>query len=374
MKKILPSFRYVFILLFGLCFFIVKAQDRDSLLNLAKIYVYDNPEKAIEVANSILSSQSLEINTKVQANLVLSNAYSSLRDYNKSLEYALEAKNVSENLKDPLSQYQVMVKIAAQYHSLGVNDKALQILDESDKLIESLPQTETLKFSTGSNYAIRGFIYRDQLSCDIAIDYLNQAYEAFTLETETTASWANKSVTAYNKGNCYLTLNKLDSAKYNFKDAEELAIKAKANSLQAFSLKGLAEVYTLESKYDLAIENLESAHDLAKEVGDLILNRGISKGLSDNYLALKDWSNFQKYDEEYERITSQIIVNERTTINGLLDKYIQENTQNKSQLFKTYGLGILISSLILVGFLVWIAISEFHFQKELRRLKSKIKV
>lgn len=373
MKTKFLHIRFLLFFLLGLNFYSLKAQTQDSLLDVAKLYVYDKPEKAIEVANLILRSDPLEINTKIQAYLLLSNAYSSLRDYNKSLEYALEAKKVSENLKDPLSKYQVMLKIAAQYHSLGVNDKALQILDESDKLIESVPQTEIVRFSMGSNYAIRGFIYRDQLSCDIAIEYLNRAYEAFSIKEENTASMANKSVTAYNKGNCFLTLNQLDSAKTNFRNAEKLALKASANSLQAFSLKGLAEVNTLESQYELSIQNLESAQELAKEVGDLVLNRGIFKGLSDNYLAMKDWSNFQKYDYEYEKITSQITASERNTINSLLKNYDQEIDAKEKELSQKYSLGISIASVLFLGLLSWIIIGEIRFQKELKRLKSNIK-
>ena len=361
--------------LFALSFVLLPAQSskQDSLLEVATRNVYDQPEKALEICNQLLNEVDLSANTKIQVYLVLSNAYSSLRDYEKSLACALKAKEVSMTLEDPFAQYQVMVKIAAQYHSMGVNDKALQLLDESDKIIESIPKTDSLQFSMGSNFAIRGFIYRDQLSCEIAIDYLNRANEAFSVDKESSRSLANKSVTSYNKGNCFITLNQLDSAKSNFKNAQALAFKVGANSLQAFSMKGLAEVYTLEANYDKAIENLESAQELAKDVGDLVLNRGIYKGLSDNYLALNDWFNFQKYDEEYKLTNSQIKSSERATINTVLANYGQEIKEKEKSLYSLYGTGILVGIILFIFLLFWIVKGELKFKKEINLRKSQIK-
>ena len=361
--------------LFALSFVLLPAQTakQDSLLEVATRNVYDQPEKALEIGNQLLNEVDLSANTEIQVYLVLSNAYSSLRDYEKSLACALKAKEVSMTLEDPFAQYQVMIKIAAQYHSMGVNDKALQLLDDSDQVIAALPKTDSLQFSMGSNYAIRGFIYREQLSCEIAIDYFNRAYAAFSVVKESTRSLANKSVVAYNKGNCFVSLIQLDSAKSNFRNAQHLAFQARANSLQAFSLKGLAEVYTLEANYDKAIENLDSAQELAKDVGDLVLNRGIYKGLSDNYLALNNWSNFQKYDEKYKRTHSQIKRSERATINTVLASYEQEIKQKNTSMFTQYGVGISVGLIVFILLLYWIIRGELKLKREMNQLKSQIK-
>src|SRR5690625_7273517 len=99
----------------------------------------------------------------------------------------------------------------------------------------------------GNSYAIRGFVYRNQLSCDVANDYFNRALHAYSIYDDE-RSKGNQSVVAYNKGNCFLSLNQLDSAKVNFVLSENLAIKNRAKSLQSFALKGLAEVYRSEER------------------------------------------------------------------------------------------------------------------------------
>lgn len=354
---------------------ILSAQDskNEALFDSAVLYVYDQPQKAIKIGEILLKNYDKQPEKQVQVLLVLSNAYSSLRNYEKSLELSLEAKKLSVKIKKPDLQYQVLNKIAVQYHLLGVNDKALQVLDESDKLLESIPDKDSLQFVVGNNYAIRGFIYRDQLSCDIAIEYLNKAYKAFSTREETVASLANRSVVTYNKGNCFVTMNQLDSAKINYIMSEDLASRAAANSLQAFSLKGLAEVYTLESKFKESNQLLNNAYDLSKNVGDLVLNRGIYKGMADNYLALKDWENFYLYDEKFKKTIVQIKENERTTIQTLLDGYLMEKTKEKKKVQMNYGIAFLVASVVLIALVFWTIKSERSFRKSISELKTKIK-
>src|SRR5690625_6480104 len=53
-------------------------------------------------------------------------AYTSLRDYEKSLEYALEAEKLSSHLRSDFVHLKVLAGVAVRYHELGVNDKTLK--------------------------------------------------------------------------------------------------------------------------------------------------------------------------------------------------------------------------------------------------------
>ena len=371
------TLKYRFCLYLFLTFFILQntygQKDEDSLLNAAVMNIYDHPDHAIQIGKELLKEYKSNPEKQINVLLLMSNAYASKRDYEKSLDYALQTKEINKSLNNQLLQLQILNKIAAQYHQLGVNDQALQVLDEADLIVKTYPKQDSIYFIMGNNFALRGFIYRDQLSCDIAIDYLNKAYESFLKVPQNVRSWANRSVTSYNKGNCFISLNKLDSAKISFFDAKSLAEKAKANSLQAFSLKGLAEVYTLEGRYEEALEELQNANVLAENVGDLVLNRGIYKGMADNYLALKDWENYAVYDEKFETTRQQTKINERKTINNLLKNYSSEIDTKETETQRKMGLGILIGTILflfVLGLIIW---GEISFQKTLKQLKSQIK-
>jgi tetratricopeptide (TPR) repeat protein len=361
-----------------ICFFLIQKAfsqtKEDSLYNVAVMSVYDNPDKSIELGNQIFQNNSQDPKKQVLALLLISNAYSSKRDYEKSLEFALKTKEITLNPEDKILNMQVLNKIAAQYHQLGVNDKALQILDESDLEARNYEHPDSLHFLMGNNYVIRGFIYRDQLSCDIAIEYLDKAYQEYSKTEENAKTQVNKSVTSYNIGNCYITLNQLDKAKESFFKSLNLAEKAEANSLAAFARKGLAEVYTLESQYGEALNELKKAEVLAKEVGDLVLNRGIYQGLAGNYLALKDWSNYQVYHEKFESTSRLIKENERTTINSILENYSQEISDKKSELNTQFWSLILFLFLLILGLIFWIFRSQKTFHQQFTRLKSQIKI
>lgn len=356
-------------------FSILNAQPKvDSLYNQAVIDVYDNPDKTIEFAKNYFKENSNNPKKQVQALLLISNSYASKRDYQKSLEYALKSKEIKISDEHKVLEMQILNKIAAQYHQLGVNDKALEVLDEADLATTNYQHQDSIRFLIGNNYAIRGFIYRDQLSCDIAIEYLNKAYREFSFAEESPRSMANKSVTAYNIANCYVNLNQIESAKAHFLTAKHLAQQADANSLTSFAMKGLAEIYTLESQYEKAIQELILAEKLADKVGDLVLNRGIYQGLSANYLAIKDWENYHKFNVEFEELSSQIKQNERSTINTILDHFSQEMKEKKSKMRLQYFAIFTALICVFFGLIFWIFRRQKYFQSQLNRLKYQIKI
>ena len=87
-------FSWVFCLLMPFSF----AQERnDSLLKVALMDVYDKPEKAIEIGTILLKNYDKNPEKQIQVLHILTNAYWSLRNYEKSLETILQAKNLSQN-------------------------------------------------------------------------------------------------------------------------------------------------------------------------------------------------------------------------------------------------------------------------------------
>ncbi len=362
---------YMLILMTAAPLFLYGQKVSDSLFRVATMDVYEHPDRSIEIGERMLKTSDKK-KDKVSALLLISTAYSSQREYENSLKYALKAKDLSESARDVLSQLKVINKIAAQYHQMRVNDKALQYLDEFDRLLEGYPHKDSARLILGNNYGVRGFIYRDKLNCDIAIDYFNSAIKQFQLDKDNPMMVANISVILYNKGNCFISLNKNDSAKSSFKQSITLSKNINAKSLQAFSQKGLAETLTLEGKYDEAISELRSANENAKEVGDLVLNQGIYKGLSDNFLALNDWGSYQAYYKKYTLTQAQIRKAERNSIGISLKKHLEE-TQWQMKTTRTHYIIAIV--LCVLGILILAAViiyKQKKFHREFNLLKSKL--
>src|SRR5690606_9959714 len=244
--------------------------------------------------------------TKVNALMLISNAYLSKRENEKSLEFALKARDFLPEIESVKTRINVLNTIGMQHQQLRIYDKAIEYLDEALALVETFEQKDSIYTLLGYNYAARGFIYREQMSCDIALNYFDKSIAQYKKGNSNKAKNGNLSTLYYNKGNCFLRATKIDSARANFEKSIDFAQTVDAKSLYAFAKKGLSEVYTAEGNYAEAINILKEAEEASKNVGDLILNQGIYKNLSDNYLAVNNPDLYAIYFEKFNEIQNQI--------------------------------------------------------------------
>ena len=257
----------------------VRAQNKtqlDSLIRASTLEIYENPDKAIATGRAISEDPKNNSKIKIRGLMLVSDGYSSKRDYQKSLEYVLKANQLVGNLNDDLLKIRILYKLAAQYQQLKIYDKAIAFLDESEQLSLAFPVRDSVQFLLGNNYVIRGFIYKEQLNCDIAINFFQKGIKEYK-DIEGSLMNANLSITHYNIGNCYILMANNEAAKKSFQESIKIARQVNAKSLEGFSLKGLAEVYTLEGKYNEAIKVLQQALVLSRSVGDLILNQAFTR-------------------------------------------------------------------------------------------------
>jgi tetratricopeptide (TPR) repeat protein len=358
-----------------------RTNSLNELLDQSALLIYDNPDLAIANGLKIIE-ESDKIDEQITAYRLISDAYSSKRDYVKSLEYVIKANQLLPKSKNALLKISVIIKTAMQYHQLKIYDKALQYLDEGEKLALEYPSPKAVAHDLGICYAVRGFIYKEELNCDIAIDHFFKSISVFenirVSGNISNRSLANISIVHYNIGNCYLMSNDIEMAKINFEKSVSEASKIKANSLEAFALKGLAQAYTLEARYKDAIQELENALKISADVNDLILNQEIYKGLSENYLALNQEVEFNNFYIKYLDTQNQIILNERKSVS---DSLIEKNQILNSQLecvkikyiFVTLAL-ILIFIGVLIVFLVTIKKQKkeaFFLKKSIETLQKQ---
>lgn len=343
----------------------------DSLIRASTLEIYENPDKAIATGQSIFEDPKNNSKSKIRGLMLVSDGYSSKRDYQKSLEYVLKANQLSNQLNDDLLKIRILFKLAAQYQQLKIYDKAIAFLDESEKLSLSFPVRDSVRFLLGNNYVIRGFIYKEQLNCDIAINFFDKGLKEYAGIDEALTS-ANLSITYYNIGNCYVLMANNEAAKKSFTKSIAVARQVNAKSLEGFSLKGLAEVYTLEGKYNEAIGTLQEALIVSKSVGDLILNQGIYKGLSENYLAINEWEKYRKYHLDYLKTQLEVKESERKSVSISLDETMAVQESKLKAVIPNYNYGILTSILITIIVVIFFIFNYTKTQKSNLKLQELI--
>lgn len=345
----------------------------DSILEKANVLIYENPDRAILLAQQAYNYPDASVKNKVNALLAISTAYSSKRDYNKAAEYVERIKGLIPDIKNKRQQMNILNRIAGHYQELQIYDKAIDYLDESLLLIEKYPAQDSVQSFLGYNATLRGFIYREQMNCEIALKYFDKAIKAYEKAKEPHLRNANLSICYYNKGNCLLTLNKVDEAKTTFLNSIDYAQNAEAKSLIAFGQKGLAEAKTLEGNYNEAITLLNNARQTSENVGDLILNKGLYDGLANNYLALHDWENYTIFHSKFLSLQKQTKKAERKSVNKSLINLTESKAEEIGTLHKFYSpiqIGLIILIIFALGMIIRLLISG---EKKLKILQEKLK-
>jgi tetratricopeptide (TPR) repeat protein len=342
----------------------------DSIFRMYTISIYENPNRAIFVGDSIFKVVS-NSDIKVKALMLISSGYSSKRNYQKSLEYSNKANELSKNSDDVLLRIKIVNKTAIQYQQLKIYEKTIQYLDEAEELILAYPIRDSVAFYLANNYIVRGLVYKERLNCEIGITFLDKGIKEYATINNSNST-ANSSIAYYNKGNCYILLKDNEAAKLSFQESINLAKKISANSLLAFPQKGLAEVYTIEGRYQDAIDVLNEALVISKSVGDLILNQGIYKGLSENYLAINDWNSYQKYNYLYLQNRINIKESERKSISNSLEEIKKEQKSKLDQLLPSYQYGIYILIFLSLLIIILSILSYLKIKNENLKLQNVI--
>lgn len=351
----------------------------DTLLKQAKLEIYETPENVIKLGDSLYNSPEATTETKVDALILISDAYSSKRDYEKSLKYFYIANELTKKENNVDLQILVLGRTAIRYQQMKVYDKAIQYLDECDRLLASDQSKKDNRYTKGNNHVVRGLIYKEQLNCDIAINYFKKGIQEYEL-INSSVKYANESIAYYNMGNCYVSLSDFPKAKESFDKAVVSADKIDAKSLKAFALKGLSEVYYAEHDHKKAIDVLHEALEISKGVGDLILNRGLYINLADNYKATDNWAQYQKYNHLFLKNQSIIKESERQSISNTINELSIINNDKLSQMEMRYYIVIsleIVLSLLLVYMLISYQKRSLRsingFNLEIKKIKEGLK-
>jgi tetratricopeptide (TPR) repeat protein len=140
-----------------------------------------------------------------------------------------------------------------------------------------------------------------------------------------------------------------------FLKSVEFAKKANAKVLEAFALKGFADIYATKGKYSESLKLFEEAKNLSERTGDLILKERIYKGMCDNYLALQNVQEYQIYNQKYLETKFKREQNQLNSISQTINNQrIEKNKQIELIKLKYQNLNIfliLFSLILCFGFL-----------------------
>jgi tetratricopeptide (TPR) repeat protein len=370
-KKNSNYFIFVYSLLLTNFLYSQNYKNCDNIVNVAGNEIYSNPDKVIKIGESIVNESGNNVDCKIKGYKLICDAYTSKRNYEKTLEYLNKATGLLRLSNNALLKIAILNKQGIIYHQLKIYDKAIQYLDQAEQAIMEYPIKDSIHNDLGKNFIVRGFIYKEEFNCEIAINFFDRGISEL-LKVKSKPAYNIISIAKYNKGNCYILLTNNQLAIENFNQSYLAAKMLDAKSLQAFANKGIAQVYTLEGNYDGAIAKLNEALLLSNEVKDLVLNQEIYKGLSENYLATSQWEKFNIYHSKYQNIQKLIKESERKSISESLDLKKIEITKKLTQETSKINLYLLILFLGLLPLVFFFSILIKKKRKDIFLIKNRI--
>lgn len=344
----------------------------DSILKVATNEIYSNPDHVLKVGKLVVDQSGENVDYKIKGYKLISDAYSAKRDYEKSVEYLIKSSELLPLSNDKLLKINIINKTGIQYHQLKVYDKAIQYLDQAEQLIAEYPYKDSIHMELGKNYVVRGFIYKEKLSCAIAVTYIDRGIAELMKVKDKSDSATKISIAIYNKGNCYLLMKNNKLALQNFVQAAEIAKEANAKSLEAFALKGSAKVFTLEGKNTEAVVALNKALNLSSDVDDLILDQEIYRGLAENYLALNQLDQFKIYQLKFVATQKRIKNTERISVSESIGDKESEFKVKKAELSTKFFYLLLVLFLFLILIVLFFYAIIKRKKKEIETIKRQI--
>lgn len=308
----------------------------DSLMKKANQEIYNNPDNAIRIGQKLIQKEK-DINKSITIYLLISTANIAKRDFDESLRYILMAKELAQKTNDLKTQTNVLVLIAIQYQQMELFSKSLETLDEAEESLMKVPESASFKhFEMARSYAVRGMIYKSQSNPEIALEKFKISIKNFEKIKEKKETYYNQSIVYYNIGYCYLILNQTEKARPAFMKSIYFAKLIKAKSLEAFTLKGLAEMHKQKHQNQKALNLLKEAEILCQGTGDLTLKEGIYKEIADNYLSMGNQNLYQVYCKKYFEMRFQREQNELVSINRSINNQDMEMLKKSHEIDTRY--------------------------------------
>lgn len=360
--RILKSYLWYVIFLFLSMPVSVAQQQWQEKIEQAWNYIYNNPQKAIEIGQDIYNN-ALDDETKISSLIILVNGYTAINKNDIAMDHAITALNIAIYSSNEHFQIRTLGLIGEQFQLYHLNSLSREFLNKAEDLLESssLPQ-EAAVLSKGNIYAVKGNSYKDQIDCKYAIENYDKAITAYLSASDSSGTMNNLALVYIEKGNCLLEIADYKAAEENFKNAIQIASKNKLVEYLQFAEIGMAKLETIKKQPEKAVERLKKLQQQTYFFESEILSLQIYELLKKNYREQMDLASFLEIQNKYVESFDLKVKEEQETYKQLL--YFIENTSIHTPR-KTSSLIVYIS--IIASILI---LALFY---EILRFKQEIK-
>ena len=329
----------------------------------AKNLVYNNPQKAIAIAQDIYDNSSSN-EEKISSLMILTNAYSVQYDYEKALKSSFLANDLAEKSNDNLAKIRTLGIIGNLYQMLQMNDKVRIYMGKAETIAKTGKIPDSLVHNINGNiFAVKGNSYKDDLDCSFAIQFFDKAISEFA-KSESSSAKKNIILVSIQKANCLLEKNDITKAAEYYQKAYSQAVNLELSEYETMAILGLSKTYHAQKDENQAIAIAIKTYKQAKALENQPLIQESSEILSQIYFEKKEFDLFKKYRSINENASQEITKLHQESISKSID-FITERRKMEEQKKEnnfTYSILVLIISIVLIIVFFIIRI-RFQYQK-----------
>lgn len=319
-------------------------------------YIY-NPDTAIFIAQKALFFAKNINYTDGESRLlnVLANAFVSVGNYPRGLEYYIKRLKLVEKKGDPKSLAGIIINIGIVYVYQEEYKKALSYFNTADSII-ALNNIQDYKYNIALNI---GDVYNRQDKADSAFLYFNKSLQLANQMQD--GDLIGTSMTGL--GHSYLKLGNYNLAMKNYKEGLKYVEIANDDVVICEATIGLSKLYEKLNKNDSAEYFARYSFFLAKKDGFQSWQLDAANFLTQHYKKLKNTDSAFTYMEQAQGLKDSINSKERIRESQIMSSNeqlrqheIAENVRKakveRAQQLQLLFIGIFIPALFLVTLLL----------------------
>jgi PAS domain S-box-containing protein len=228
----------------------------------------------------------------------IGNVYWITNNFDKSLEYYLNTLNIFDDLKNSEGLTKIYIKIGLIYYITSYYDKSLEYFAKSEKILEENYDKDV----QADLYYRMGASYSKMNNNNEALKYFDLSLKLYqSLSNELRVAWVYhaKSQTIHNQG-------KNKEAIELTKTAMKIGGAFDDKWLNTTLHTSLANYQIDMKKYDEALQNLQTAELLAKQLKNWTLQKDIFLCFSKYYDALDQYKASLNYYKKFQQLSDSI--------------------------------------------------------------------
>tara|TARA_R100000479_G_scaffold33554_3_gene14147 strand:- start:246128 stop:247684 length:1557 start_codon:yes stop_codon:yes gene_type:complete len=355
-----------------------EMDESDFLFSKNLNTVHKNPSQTKRVADYLLKNAQTDIE-KAEAFYLLSESEKKQGNYIESIEHLFKAKTLVDPKKDHFLNSLLLISIAQQCRSTGINDISEKYLNKAAAQISLITENEeliiakaALRYEQADNLLVKGSIVEAKEVAKTSESILHNA------EKELPALLIKNYVL---QGNIYLASRTIDSASLYFNKSIKLIQTSgfEGSSLEAKTLKGIGEIQFSTSNFEKAKTNFKKglkAPYLKTSLRAAILN-DVSRVLK----AQDSIEAYQTYYRKSATLNASVLTSERRIRNTIISHIEAEQEgailSDKKSYYIIAGAIVGLVLLIFIGYYFYnknLNQQYQQFEKVIKQLENKQKL